>query len=354
MAKQNFNFGVANLATNVSRYFVFILSFFIISCATRSNEMTRNLLEGNEAATHGDFASAVVSYEAALHQVPNSPTVRRNLGIVLVKVGNYKRARALLESIISRYDKDLEVRYFLGEASRGLADYAGALSQYQKALAIDSKDLRILKAYAWTYGKIGNYDRALSIVEPLLASHATDLQLRLIAASAYNKLHKYKQTVSILALIEKSGFKLLSRDKVSAEAEKVLIESTLAEAYVGLENCDKGTSLYNDILKTRPLLASALTGLAKCDMKGNALNRAISRLEKASKADPEAPETNYLLARLLEKTDSKKSAFYYRRFLILARDNNEFANEAEVSKNALNNLEKTKEKPSRPARSSKR
>lgn len=343
MAQQKLHFGVgAHLSSCISTLSTFFLVVTLIfsGCATRAHDMTRYLVEGNNAAIRGDFANAATRYEAALREVPNSPIVKRNLGIVMVKVGNYKRARTLLEVVLPRYERDIEVRYYLGEASRGLADYAGALAHYQKALMLDDKDLRVIKAYAWTYNKIGNYERALAIVEPIIASHPTDLQIRLIAATSHNKLKRYKQSISMLALIEKSGFKLQSHDRVSAEAERVLILSTLGEAYLGLQNCNKATALYTEVLKTRPLLSTALTGLAKCDLKGNNLSRAVSRLEKAAKADPETPEAHYLLAKLLEKSDAKKSAYYYRRFLILARDNSEFSNETEVSKNALTNLEK--------------
>lgn len=341
MEKLVWNSGVKSKSP-VRKFVAFFLfcTFFISACATRGHDMTKQLLEGNDAALQGDYATAVSAYENALKKVPNSIITRRNLGIVLVKVGNYKRARHYLESILPRYENDVEVRYFLGEASRGLADYSAALAQYQKALAIQPKDLRVIKAYAWTYNKIGNNERALAIVEPMLGSHSNDLQIRLIAAHSYLKLKKYKDAVSILAVIEKSGFKLQSKDKVSAEAEKILILSALGDAYLGLENCEKASSLYNEVLKTRPLLSAALTGLAKCDMKSNQKERAVAKLERAAKADPESPEAHYLLAKLLENSDAKKSASYYRKFLILARDNNDFSEETESSKNALSNLEK--------------
>lgn len=318
-----------------------LLSVHLIgACATRGHEMTKNLLQGNDAALNGDYAAAVNHYELALKSVPDSTAAKRNLGIVFVKVGNYKKAKAILAEVISSYPKDLEVYYFLGEALRGLEEFQSAAAQYQRALRINPNDLRVIKALAWTWYKLGLYERSLAIMSPVLQSTPGDLQVRLIVGSTLNKQKRYRNAIDTLSVVEKSNFKIQSRDKITAESERALIMTALAEAYAGQENCSKATLLYGEVLKARPFLSTALTGAAKCDLKQNATTRAVFKLERATKADPDLQEAHFLLGRIFEKTDPTKAIFYYRRFLLLARDNVEFAAEKQVVKSALGQLEK--------------
>lgn len=316
----------------------FLLSFLFAGCATRGHQMTRYLISGNEAALNGDYTIAIQRYEASLAEVPSSFVARRNLGIVLVKVGQYKRAYQMLQGVLPRYAKDVEVRYFLGEAARGLLQFDSALSHYQAALAIDPRDLRVIKAYAWTQCKLGHFDKTLRIVEPLLTAHENDIQLKLIAATAYNKSQRFKETIQTLSVVEKAKFKVQSGDEESAESEKVLLMVALADAYSGLNECEKAGDLYQDVLKSRPFLSNALNGIAKCELNQNQVNRAIQRLERASKADPDAAETYYLLGKALERSDSRKSVAMYRKFLLMARDSGDLKFEREQSKNAIRRL----------------
>lgn len=310
------------------------------ACATRAHEMTKNLLEGNDSALRGDYSAAVTHYESALSLVPDEPAAKRNLGIVLVKVGNYKRAKKLLSEVAEHYARDVEVQYFLGEANRGAEDFKSAAFHYQRAMRIQPSDLRVVKALAWTWYKLAQYDRALAAAQPLLKANPADLQVRLIVGSTFNKLRRHQDAIAILGVAERPGFKIQSRDKVTAESERALLLTALAEAYAGQDNCRKAASLFGDVLRTRPFLSSALTGSARCDLRANHRERALTKLERATKVDPDTSEAHFLLGRIFENTDRNKAIFYYRRFLLLAHDNPEFQAEARETRNALNTLER--------------
>lgn len=316
------------------------LALGTFGCATRAHDMTRNLLEGNDAALRGDYATAVNHYETALDHVPDSAPAKRNLGIVLVKTGNYKRARQLLTEVSDTYVQDLELFYFLGEACRGLEDFKSAASNYQKALKIQPKDLRAQKALAWTWHKQGLFDRALLLTKPLLKEQSADLQLRLIVGSTYNKLKRHKDTIDLLSPLEKANFQIQSRDKVSGESERALLMTALADAYAGSTNCERALPLYTEVLKTRPFLATALTGSARCDLRFNNSQRAIAKLERAVKSDPETREAHYLLGGLYEKIDANKAIFFHRRFLLLTKNDPEFVAEIQASRRSLAGLER--------------
>lgn len=316
------------------------LSLFGTSCASRSHETTRNLLAGNEAALRSDYTTAVSKYEQVLRTNPDSTPAKRNLGIVLVKVGQYERAKKNLLEIFPQYQDDVEVLYFLGECSRGLEDYNAAADYYQKAQRIDGTDLRITKALAWTWYKMHQYEKSLPIAEGLLKRYPGDLQLKLIAGSTYNKLGRFQKTIELLSSIEKNGFKVYSRDLVSAESERALLITTLADAYAGTMDCKHADTLYNEVLRTRPFLATALIGSAKCDLATNQNSKAISKLEKSTRSNPDFAEPYYLLGRLYARSETNKSVFYYRRFLLLTQNSKEFSREIQATRTALSEAEK--------------
>jgi tetratricopeptide (TPR) repeat protein len=310
------------------------------ACASQAHLTTRHLLEGNDAAVRADYSSAVTHYEAALKRSPDSGPARRNLGIVLVKVGQYERARKQLKEILPEYREDVEVLYFLGEASRGVDAFQEAANYYEQAKRLAPGDIRIVKALAWTWSKMRLYDKSLAASEGLLRKYPGDLQAKLIVSNNYNKLGLYAKTVEVLAPVEKTGFKVFGRDLSSAESERALLISTLAEAHFGLNNCDKATALYDEVLKTRPFLGTALVGSARCDLAKGDNPKAVSKLERAIRSSPNAPEPYYLLGQVYGATDSNRSTFYYRRFLLLTQNNRDYLKEIQATRTALGETER--------------
>lgn len=322
-----------------------LLGLMVLASAcvsTKDQEVSRFLVDGNSAALRGDYPTAANLYESALRTEPGNLPARRNLGIVLVKMGDFRRAQKVLTALQNEYKDDVEVFYFLGEAARGTSDHRLALGNYLKAAKISPADLRVQKALAWSHYRLGNVDKAFTIGQKLSRSHPEDLQAKLILASILNKQKKYDEVQALLTSVERSKFNVQSKDKISGETEKTLLMNALAEAYVGSDNCKKAEPLYSDILKARPFLSMALVGAAKCDLKNNQKARAVGRLERATKADPDAEEAYFLLGQLFEPTDKSKATYYYRRFLLLAKDNPQYLSELRITRSNLVNLEKGK------------
>jgi tetratricopeptide (TPR) repeat protein len=328
-------------ALNFKVCIVAVAAFLLGACATTpKKDVTRLLLDGNSAALRGDYSSAANSYEAALKIAPDNLPAKRNLGIVLVKTGDFKKAQKTLLSIQNEYKEDLEVFYFLGEASRGANDHKAALANYQRAAKINPQDLRVQKALAWSHFRLSNLERSFTLAQRLNRTHADDLQVKLIFASILNRQKKFEEVQALLSSVERSNFNVQSKDKVSAATERTLLMNALAESYVGSDNCSKAEPLYTEILKARPFLSTALVGAAKCDIKVKQRTRAITRLERATKSDPDSEEAYYLLGQLYESTDKGKATYYYRRFLLLAKDNPQFVSESRITRSNLANLEK--------------
>ncbi len=323
-----------------SKSLLLSISFILLSCASTSHQVTRNLVEGNNAAMNADYKLAEENYKKALKLNSYNFTTIRNLGIVQVKLAKYDEALKNLLTILSKYKQDAEVYYFLGEASRGLEDYVAAEKYYTLGINVDPNDLRLIKALSWSLFKSGKYDKSITTISPWYKKNPKDIQILLIATSNLNKLKRYNKIISLLSVLEQNNFNLYSKDQITADSERALLISVLADSYYNLNNCEKAENLYTEVLKSRPFLTTALTGSAKCDINDKNYNKALVKLDKAIKANPDSIEPYYLLGKIWENIDFNKSMYYYRKFLILSKNDKNYTLEMKLALSTLNKLEK--------------
>lgn len=294
-----------------------------------------DIAEGNQLASDGNFVDAAKKYRQALRAEPDSIIAKRNLGLVLVKLGLFRDGLDLLIGVSSQYQRDAEIFYFIGEAYRGLNAYPEAVSYYQQALDISPTEQRASKSMAWVKLKQGELDTALSLILPLYREQPHDLQVLLIVSSIYLKKTQFEETVRSLRDFEEAKFNIVSGDPSQGETERVLLMGVLGDAYAGLNDCGKAQKLYSTILNERPFLASALMGSAKCDLKANKIANATQNLEKAYSAAPQTPEILYYLGKAYESSLPQRSLFYYQKFIESTRHEKGFAAEKKKAKNAL-------------------
>ena len=308
------------------------------STSTSPNSLTY-IITGNKYAEKGDFSKSAEQYKLALKDEPNSTTAKRNLGLVLVKIGRYKEAVTLLNEIAPSYPKDAELYYFLGEANRGIGFEKESIKAYQHSLSIVPNDLRTIKSLSWVYLKTGNYDEAEKLIKKSYEKNPLDLQLMLIMTSLDVKKERYLKAIKEMREFEKSEYKIVSKDKTTAETEKILLLNVLGNAYAGINDCSKAQKIFDIILKTRPFLAPTLTDSAKCDLKTNNSIQAKGKLEKAYSSEPDYPETLFLLGKIYSNNDPKKAAFYYKRFIELSLDDKVLEAESKQAQASLEFLQ---------------
>jgi tetratricopeptide (TPR) repeat protein len=324
------------------KLWILLFSGLALQCASQGHESTKHILDGNENALRGDYSIAIASYEKALELNPQSIPAKRNLGIVLVKVGNYKAAKDHLESVKESYTRDTEFLYFWGEATRGSSDLTGAVRIFNQGLEVQPRDLRMVKALAWTYHKLGQHQKSIDMTQTWLKEYPTDSQLRLILASAFLKLKRYQEGADSLRMFQ--SLKSNAAESPSTSSERALILTVLAQNYLGKNDCDQAGPLFLEVLRTRPFLADALTGSARCDIAKKNFSKAIVKLDRATKTDPEHPDAHYLLGRLYEKTEPSRAALLLKRFLLLSKNQSEKTPEKNLAKKIILEIEKTSNK----------
>lgn len=317
----------------IKKWFISLVAigYLCTNCTSPQSDqdvMLQYIMTGNKSAELGKFDLAKKEYDLALKVNPNSSTAKRNLGIVLVKLGAYKESASYLKEILRAYEKDSEVYYFLGESYRGLGLFTEALSSYETGLKLSPKDDRILKSIAWVYLNQNKPAQAIEFISDSYRQDPEDTQLILIISKSYVKLKKYNKALKMLKTFEESNYKLQSTNEKLAETEKILLLDVLGEAYFGLNNCIKSQKIFDIILNIRPFLATALMKSAKCDLKLNRIETAQMKLEKAQAAEPNNSEIFFWLGQVYASSDMQKSKFYYQRFL--DRSENDHTHEAEI------------------------
>lgn len=257
---------------------------------------------------------------------------------MLIRVGNFQEGKDQLLSAIANKDSDPETLYYLAEAYRGLGEYIEAADTYQKALRHKPNDLRLSKALAWVLLRAGSLQQSFRIASLLHRTQPNDRQVQLVFTRNLNAQKRYKETIKILSWLQRDLKIAKSTKRLGATSEEALLLTTLGEAHLGLQNCKTAILVFTQVLRRRPFLPEALTGQARCDLMQANTNRAITRLERAIKADPFSPEPHFLLAKVYQNSNASKARYYYERFLRLAKKNDALVKEVIASKAALGGL----------------
>ena len=284
----------------------------VSGCAT--NPKITLVTQGNQYAKDGLLREAADSYKKAISVKPNNFTAHRNLGMVLVKMGDYKGAVRHLEKAMPKFEKDFDANYYLGEGYRAQDKYAEAIFHYKRALKLKDGDTRALKPLAWSYFKIRYYSEALSIARDLQKIAPDDDQTAIIAARTLLKLKRPKEALTIVT----------SAKKQIAVASKPFYNSVEGDILYDLNDYEGAARAYREALKEQPLLAGALLGLGRYSLDKGKPQQAVTYMERAVRIRPRLTEGHYLLGKAYENIDKEKSLRYYRNFRKQASADPEF------------------------------
>ena len=293
---------------SIKTIFVYLLILTSISCKTKTSTKKPLLQLGNQYAKDGLFQEAVTTYKRGIVKNPDEPLFARNLGIILVKLGDYKNAIKYLEQSYDSYSDNFDTNYFLAEAYRSRDQYAKAIFHYEKSLRIRIGDPDASRALAWSYYKVRYYKQTMNIVDSILANNQNDVQTTLIKIRTYIKLRLYNKA------------KILTERTLrqSKAHQKQYLRTLLADIHMESGRVGKAREIYRKVLKEKPLLPGSLYGLGRCYLKTQNWKKAIGYLEQAIRVRPHFVEAYYSLGKAYERKDTAKAVYYYRRFYKMA------------------------------------
>lgn len=308
--------------------FCLALAGLLASCQTTQEKNYVTL--GNQYAKDGLLREASESYKKALVKTPNSSIAHRNLGMVLVKLGDYRGASRHLEKAMKKYERDFDANYYLGESYRAQDKYAEAIFRYKQALKIKEGDPRALKPLTWSYFKIRYYTEALAHARELQKVAGKDDQTTIILARTLLKLKRSNEALVTVRTARKS------MDNNS----RAFFNSVEGDILYELGDAKNAEKMYRDALKDQPLLPGALLGLGKVMLDMNKTKLAISYMERAVRIRPRLTEAHYLLAKAYEPTDKEKALKYYQYFRKQASADPEFIAKLNEVKTKIGMLQK--------------
>lgn len=288
---------------------------------------------GNEYAKDGLLREAIQAYRRELSLFPKNAGAHRNLGIVYVKAGDYKKAEKHLEECLDEFEDNFDVNFYLAETYRAREKFGDAIFRYKRALEIRPDEPRSLKALAWSYYKIRYYSESLKIALKLKPLTPADSQVAIIIGRTLLKLERPQKAI---AAIRKA-------QALATPADLPYLQSVAGDIYRKMSECDKALASYRDALKEQPLLAGALLGLGQCLLEtgGQNTTEAIAFMERAIRIKPKLAEGLYLLGKAYEKTDQEKSLKYYKQFRKQASSDPEYLSLLSEIQDRINALSKT-------------
>ena len=296
--------------------FIFVWSMLAVyACQSTSKPESDYFNQGNQYAKDGLLKEAILSYQNEVKENPKNFLAIRNLGIVHLKIGNYKKAIAYLKTSMKVYSADFPTNFYLAEAYRAKQELADAIYYYRRALEIQGDNTKALKALAWSYYQTRAYPEALRMTQNVREITPNDGQNAIIIARIQIKMGSY---ANALSNIEKA-LAFAPTDEVP------YLNSVQGDIFAAMENCQKAMEAYRKALQQEPLLPGALLGLGRCMITSNEnREQAISYIERATRLRPQLVEGYYLLGKYLEQSRPEEAISYYKHFKKVAAGNPEY------------------------------
>ena len=302
---------------------------------TQKSKTKAKIDKANQFARDGLYREAINAFRDILDKEPDHIESKRTLGILLVKIGQYKEAIKILEKVARSLASDFESNYYLAEAYRTQDQYADAIFHYKIALSSNPDHIQTMKALAWSYYQIRYYKAAFDVARRLRKLASGDVQIDIILARILNKMGNPKVALSLT----KKSIVLAKKGEIP------YLHSVLGDIYYNLDDFKLAEESYRSALKDQPLLAGALMGLAKCMLKNDS-NTELARtyLERAIRLKPKLIEAYYYLALSYEKSDPEKSQKFLVHFIKEASGDPAFLRQVMDTKEKLSALKKTNPK----------
>lgn len=123
---------------------------------------------GNILFQSDDLTNAIVHFEAALAKFPDFRRAQKNLGLALLRGGNYEAAIKPLSRTVSLGGADSKTYGLLGFAQMNLQRYASAEAAYRQALLFEPDNLDFRLGLVKCLIAQASYDAALALLDELI------------------------------------------------------------------------------------------------------------------------------------------------------------------------------------------
>jgi tetratricopeptide (TPR) repeat protein len=269
-------------------------TMLIAGCSGAEARRESYIKRGQEYFAQGDYARATIEFRNAMQVKPKDPQARLLAGEAAERLGRFRDAAGLFQSVVESNPENVQARVDLGQifdfggvpqralkliapslikhpnsapllTVRGMAraqlkDYAGALTDAQRAVQLDP-----------------TYEQAVGLLAALYRAKHEDAQAEMLVNSTLQKLPRSTQLREVLADI-------YAQTGDDADAEKQ----------------------FQMLIAIRPTELHYREQLARVDVHANQLDQAEAVLHAAVQAAPQSDQAKLLLVSFL--TDHRSPA----------------------------------------------
>jgi tetratricopeptide (TPR) repeat protein len=301
-----------------------ILTFIIAASVIfqQAQDATVKFNRAVELQQQGKFEEAAAEYRAALAIKPDYVDAQANLGVVLARLGKYDESVAAYESALKLAPQLTPILLNLGIAHyrAGKFDQAGAA--FKRLLEQRPDVTQARQLYGLSLVALGRDEEAVNQLEQTIDAAPPDAAVLYSLGLAYLRLGKagFRATLERLAAFpegrpalhllqgqaflrdqefEKALEELQSAAKLNTDLPRLHFSTGLAHYQLG-HNKEAVTAFEEEAKRSPQDYATIYYLAAALEKDGNA-DSARERVAAALKLDPQSPEANGLLGRILFK-----------------------------------------------------
>lgn len=305
--------------------FIVLLSPF----PPQSADLTTLFNQAVALQQQGKWPEAAEAYRALLQRKPDYAKAHANLGAVLANLEKYEEAIASYETALRLNPRLAQVWLNIGILHYRASRFAQAVSSLRRFLDASPGQLQARQLLGLSLLELGRDEEAIKELEPTLISAPDDTGVIYSLGLAYLRLNRPELSWAIEKLAslpmgaagahQLSGLWLLAR----MEYEKAIAELTAAQTlnaelprlnysfglcYFKLGRNSEAIAAFANELKRKPQDITSMYYLASLYETEAKPELARQYLDQVLKADPQLPEANALLGKLLVKQNKPAEA----------------------------------------------
>jgi tetratricopeptide (TPR) repeat protein len=236
----------------------------------------------------GKYEEAIVAYETAYRLAPHLTPILLNLGIAHYRAGQFARAVDVFPQFLEKNPDSVQARQLYGLSLAALERYEEAIKQLEPMRDVAQPDPAVLYTLGLAYLRAGK--AGLRATLERLASFPSGLPaLHLLQGQAFLRDLEFEQALE----------ELKEAKKLNPDLPRLYYALGLAHQSLG-RNKD-AIAAFETELRRSPQDASTLYLLALALEADGNLTAAGERINESLKLDPQSPEANGLLGKILFK-----------------------------------------------------
>lgn len=265
-------------------------------CGGAESRRLSHIERGREYLAHEDFVKASVEFRNAVQIAPRDPQARLLAGLAAEKLGRWREAAGLYQSVVELAPENGEARADLGRLYALGGAPEQALKLIEPALVKHPDSAELLTVRALARARLKDRDGALADAERAVQIAPDDENAVALLAAMYRDRGESARAVQLVSS---------ALDRVPSSSD---LRELLAAVYVETGAPDKAIEQVRRLIELKPLAPTYRSRLAQLYVGEHRYDEAQHTLEEEVKAFPESNEAKLTLVGFVERQRSPQAA----------------------------------------------